>query len=162
MEEIIQAFIADLEKTLICPGEVTENQIRNWYRRNTTQFQVSENFGAVVQAIRDWAHHQHLIDEEFITAGKKSFPYLFRQIAENFDFEKVFTVMKATNWGWAVNGSEYTYIPTVDAIKESVLDKCRRVYAEESTIGSGGFWVSYDKEDGILIVQFIAVDWVAE
>ena len=60
------------------------------------------------------------------------------EVIENFDFEKVHTVMKILNWRWdGDNPGELPTIPTVEKMKEVVKDLFRSM---EDQIAKGDTW----------------------
>lgn len=89
-------------------------------------------------------------------------------IIENFDFKRVYTVMKALDWRWACV-CDNTRVPMVDEIMESakrLLDEVIESHlkdGENQHISTGGFEASLTvcEEDGIpdLSLKFVVEDW---
>jgi hypothetical protein len=94
---------------------------------------------------------QQLINEGYVD-GKKSFDYLFEKIHKYFDWQKVYTVMKALDWCWYMKEDTYA-IPNINAIQKSARELLFRVYEKGSgSISTGGFTAGY--EDGELWLVF--------
>lgn len=89
-------------------------------------------------------------------------------IIENFDFKRVYTVMKALDWRWACV-CDNTRVPMVDEIMESakrLLDEVIESHLEDGEnhqISTGGFEVAINicEDDGIpdLSLKFVVEDW---
>lgn len=94
---------------------------------------------------------QQLIDEEY-TNGKKSFDYVWHQVCENFDFNKVFTVMKALDWSWHFK-DERCGIPTPKTIMETARTMMFESYNDGFQCSSGGFTVGWDSGEMYLVFQ---------
>lgn len=102
---------------------------------------------------------QDLIDEDY-AEGKKSFQYLWNQILENFEWDRVYQVMKLLDWGWAVKDRKGLCIPNIEALQESAYSLCKDAYDEENNHASGGFYAAF--QDNILSLSFIVADWAAD
>ena len=69
------------------------------------------------------------------------------EVIENFDFEKVYEVMKMLNWKWdGDNPGELPTIPTVEKMKEVVKDLFRSM---EDQIAKGDTWSGCSPIDNI-------------
>lgn len=78
------------------------------------------------------------------------------EIMDNFDFEKVHTVMTALDWRWcSTNG-----VPEKSDLRRSAR-KMLRDCVELNRGGTGGFKVSIDRENGILTLLFVVEEWDA-
>lgn len=90
---------------------------------------------------------QELIDRGYVD-GKKSFKFLAEEIHENFDFKKVYDVMKAIDWHWYFGKDKYDKdlmgIPSIDTIKNTAYDLLKQSYDEEKQISTGGFSAWWD------------------
>ena len=105
--------------------------------------------------------------------GKKK---LIKEIIEEFDFERVKSVMDFLNWKWRRN--DESKVPTVDELKEEVKRLAKIAcssaiehrstvepgYVGPYTVGCGGFEVKAYLEDNDckvegLIVNFILEEW---
>lgn len=108
---------------------------------------------------------QDLIDQGY-AEGRKSFEHLWKQIEKNFQWEKVYTAMKALDWGWAMKLSDPTgalYIPNVVALKSEAYRLCKSVYDNrKGTTSTGGFQAGYIEEDNVLWLTFCLTEWSAE
>jgi hypothetical protein len=109
---------------------------------------------------------QEAIDKGY-KEGPKSFEHLYAQINKHFRFDRVYTAMKALDWGWAVKTSkpnmhnDVLYIPNVNALRQEVYRLCKEVYDQgKGQISTGGFTVSYF--DDVLSVSFTIEEWAAE
>lgn len=104
---------------------------------------------------------QELIDEG-INEGKKSFEYYWKQIVENFDFEKVAKVMAFLNWGWSMGNDmkKGLAIPDKNFLIEDCYEKCREVYETGKSYHSGGFEIDYNQYG--LSMKFVLEDWIAD
>jgi hypothetical protein len=78
----------------------------------------------------------------------KTFEELWKDIEENFDFEKVKKVMDFIEWKW--HNSDVNDVPTLEQIKYSTKGWCREAYekskrgGKRSSITScGGFTSKY-------------------
>ena len=78
------------------------------------------------------------------------------EIMDCFDFEKVHSCMVALNWHWFSAGG----VPEKHEIRSSARGILRECIAGRS-YGTGGFYASINKEDGVLSLQFIVADWDA-
>jgi hypothetical protein len=95
--------------------------------------------------------HTNIINMEEST--KPLFEELIKQIFEQLDFHRIYTVMKTLDWHWHVN--EQMYIPSVTALQQFVYDELLDVYNNESSmLSSGGFMFGYDREQQLLWVNF--------
>ena len=98
---------------------------------------------------------QDLINEGYAD-GKKSFEYLWNKIEKSFDFNKVYTAMKALDWHWCFHEENYG-IPRVDYLKEKARELLHDAYENgKGSIRSGGFivgceggelWINFSIED---------------
>lgn len=99
---------------------------------------------------------QELIDQGYVD-GQKSFRYLAQGVLDNFDFEKVYRVMKLLDWEWSFNDHEDYQkasrgIPSVQTLKKRVLELLQTAYDSKHNINTGGFYVEYD--NGHLCLSF--------
>jgi len=76
----------------------------------------------------------------------KTFDELWKDLEENFDWEKVHKVMVFMDWKWATFGG----VPNLEQIKYSANGWCRAVYEKSkrggkrsSTTTCGGFTAKY-------------------
>lgn len=69
-----------------------------------------------------------------------------KEILDFIDFEKINKVMNALDWKWATSKSD-TGIPTIDELKEQVKYLLRYAWDHKTSVGTGGFFVSYEDED---------------
>lgn len=81
-------------------------------------------------------------------------------IMENFDFDKVHSVMDYLDWKWfgTKNG-----IPTIDEIEDEAKRMLIDAAFEETTISCGGFKVTYkpddeNPDDPFILLEFILTD----
>jgi hypothetical protein len=102
---------------------------------------------------------QQLIDEGY-TDGKKSFEYLWQQIEENFQWQKVYDTMKMLDWHWHIHDEKYG-IPRVDTIRKEARRLCFNAYEQgKGSTSTGGFTASFF--DNILSLAFVVEDWAAD
>ena len=83
-----------------------------------------------------WLHKQNRIQE----------------ILDNFDFDKVQSVMQHLNWTWSL-GANTRGIPEIDDLKKLAKELLEDADANGYTIGSGGFEAK--KLGDELTLQFI-------
>ena len=78
------------------------------------------------------------------------------EILENFDFEKVYRVMKMLNWGWGTKG-----VPTLTQVILHARKRLADLIEQNETYSdSGGFLVEKHK-CGTLSLRFVVEDWEA-
>ena len=76
----------------------------------------------------------------------KTFDELWKDLEENFDWEKVHKTMVFLDWKWQFEG-----VPSIEKIKESSKKLLQQCYNEatlsdsvnKSSVGSGGLYASY-------------------
>jgi len=61
-----------------------------------------------------------------------------QEILDNFDFDKVQSVMQHLNWRWSL-GNNVIQVPTVDELKDMAKQLLEDADANSHNIGSGGF-----------------------
>lgn len=91
--------------------------------------------------------------------NRKSFETHWENIVDNFDFSKVYEVMKVLDWTWDRGGLQY--IPALDAIMDSAHKMCKMAY-DNGSCNSGGFQCYYSKEDDVLELSFSIENWATE
>jgi len=82
---------------------------------------------------------------------------------ENFDFQKMHTMMMAVDWEW---WSTDFKVPTVQELRGAAISLLSRSWDMETTISTGGFYAKYHPEETIgketyepvLELLFIAVE----
>ena len=93
-------------------------------------------------------------------------------VLENFDFEKVLTVMQSLDWRWAKSDLNSTCVPNIYQMKskarylldnsylELIKDKECKVY----TVGTGGFAATCSKYNGKydFVLQFVLTEYDSE
>lgn len=99
---------------------------------------------------------QQAIDEGYME-GQKSFEYLVKNILENFNFKRVYDVMKLLDWGWHIPEKDCLYIPTVEALKRAAYQHLKEAFDQKRTISTGGFTYGFD--DGHLFLDFTIEAW---
>ena len=79
-------------------------------------------------------------------------------IMDWFDFEKVHKTMRSLRWEWlgTVEG-----IPCLGEIKERARELLTNSIEQETSVGSGGFQVTYIPVEGFLKLEFIVSEWEA-
>jgi hypothetical protein len=88
----------------------------------------------------------------------EEFEKLWEQIEANFDWKKVYKVMKLLDWVWSMNGE--MGIPHIDTIKKNARGIAYTAFERGTTCTTAGFYASCD-EDG-LELKFILEDWFAD
>lgn len=88
----------------------------------------------------------------------KTFDEHWQEIENNFNFYKVYDVMKLLNWTWG-QGDDAS-IPSVRRIKARAKSLCHNAYKNEHTIGSGGFCATF--EGDIMWLEFTIEEWCTE
>ena len=88
----------------------------------------------------------------------EEFEKLWEQVEENFDWNKVYSVMKLLDWWWHTNNN--VSIPSPETIANSARAIAYRSFIDGLSHSAGGFYTSYD-EDG-LNVKFVVEYWHAE
>lgn len=87
---------------------------------------------------------------------KRTFEQHWEEIEENFDWKKVYRVMKLLDWTWGM--SEEASIPGIERIKKAARERCYGAFTNESGYsGSGGFLAQY--KDGCLDLKFVVEEW---
>lgn len=83
-------------------------------------------------------------------------------IMDNFNFERVYNVMKAIDWKWVKKDSSYG-VPTVDEIKEKAANLLwNLVNSDVNLISTGGLEVSKDfsdYDDPFIQLKFVVEEW---
>ena len=77
-------------------------------------------------------------------------------IMDWFDFEKVHKTMRSLRWEWlgTVEG-----IPCLGEIKERAIELLTNSIEQETSVGSGGFQVTYIPVEGFLKLEFVVSEW---
>ena len=80
------------------------------------------------------------------------------EIMNQFDFDRVLSVMRYLNWNWGMS------VPTMDEIKEMAFKLLTEAYAKDSySVSSGGFcatsFVNSDTGRIELSLEFILSSW---
>lgn len=83
------------------------------------------------------------------------------EIMDNFDFEKVAKVMEGLNWGW-VNSETDLKIPDVSELRKQARRLLTTALKENTSIATGGFKVTYLKDEKFLHLEFVVTDWDAQ
>jgi hypothetical protein len=82
------------------------------------------------------------------------------ELCDNFDWEKVRSVMLHLNWKWYRTGS--AEVPTIKAVKETVKELFQSAWRKRNVLhGTGGFKIIIDSY-GRATVEFVVVDWETE
>ena len=89
---------------------------------------------------------------------KHNFEYYWEQIEENFEWNKVYQVMKLLDWTWGLDAD--ASIPSVDMLKSEARRLCYYAHEEQTNISTGGFYAQA-YEDGISL-SFVLENWGAE
>lgn len=88
----------------------------------------------------------------------RTFEQHWEEIEENFDFERVYQVMKMLDWHWS-SSEESEGIPSVARIKRRAKEICLEAFSNKfGNCSTGGFYASYG--DGVLILGFHVDEWV--
>ena len=86
------------------------------------------------------------MNTEFCTgidnANKNKFEDMWHDIKCTFDFDRVYKVMKATDWTWGQG--ERASIPSPKMIEARARDLCMEVFKNKTTIETAGFSANYD------------------
>ena len=86
---------------------------------------------------------------------KREFEAIWKEIEQNFDFEKVYQVMKALDWHWYMGvtdeGDEINGIPTVKYIKIKAKHLCHETYIDGGGHSTGGFSTGIENDEIYLI-----------
>lgn len=77
-------------------------------------------------------------------------------IMDWFDFERVHKTMKVLRWQW-VGTEEST--PCMGEIREKARQLLTDAIEQETSVGSGGFQVTYIPTEGFLKLEFIISEW---
>lgn len=64
------------------------------------------------------------------------------EILDYFDFDRVHTVMKALDWGWATCNNK---VPSIEELKENAKYLLREAWERKSSVATGGFYAIYNK-----------------
>ena len=77
-------------------------------------------------------------------------------IMDWFDFEKVHKTMRSLRWEWlgTVEG-----IPCLGEIKERARELLTNSIEQETSVGSGGFQVTYIPVEGFLKLEVVVSEW---
>jgi hypothetical protein len=77
-------------------------------------------------------------------------------IMDWFDFERVHKTMRSLRWEWlgTVEG-----IPCLGEIKERARGLLTDSIEQETSVGSGGFQVTYIPVEGFLKLEFVVSEW---
>ena len=75
-----------------------------------------------------------------------------------FDFEKVHKTMKSLRWQW--DGAEEG-IPCMGEIREKARELLTDSIERETSVGYGGFQVTYIPVEGFLKLEFVVSEWDA-
>lgn len=88
--------------------------------------------------------------------GKKTFEEHWTEIEENFDWERVRSVMQFLDWTW--RGSPTP--PTITDLKLCAMERCQTVFRTDTSVSrSGGFVAEYHKEGDYLTLTFALDMW---
>jgi len=79
-------------------------------------------------------------------------------IMDWFDFERVHRTMKALRWEWV--GAEEK-IPCQGEIRERARQLLTDAIISQTSVGSGGFQVTYIPVEGFLKLEFVVSEWDA-
>lgn len=79
-------------------------------------------------------------------------------IMDWFDFDKVYKTMKALRWEW-VGAEEKT--PCHGEIRERARELLVNAIESDTSVGSGGFQVTYVPAEGFLKLEFVVSEWDA-
>ena len=77
-------------------------------------------------------------------------------IMDWFDFEKVHKTMRSLRWEWlgTVEG-----ITCLGEIRERARELLTNSIEQETSVGSGGFQVTYIPIEGFLKLEFVVSEW---
>lgn len=88
----------------------------------------------------------------------EEFEKLWEQIEENFDWNRVYQVMKLLDWAWSIKGE--MAIPIPETIKAHARASAWKSFEDKLQHSSGGIR-TYCDSDG-LGVTFELTDWFAD
>lgn len=94
-------------------------------------------------------------------SGMKSKKECIDQVMDWFDFNTVYRMMDAVDFGWSKGLDEFSE----PVLREWVRDQIEKAYYYETKqVGTGGFHIVWevDGEDHFLSVQFVGADWSTE
>ena len=97
---------------------------------------------------------EHLFGADF-TNIPRSYQMRIMDIMDNFDFEKVHSVMKFLNWKWVYSKSE-DGIPTIDELKNCAATLLIDAITDATSFSTGGFKAEY--YDGSITLLFCIED----
>lgn len=80
------------------------------------------------------------------------------EIMDNFDFGKVAKVMEGLNWRWA-NSETELQIPDVAELRKQARRLLKTALKENTGIATGGFKVTYLKDEKFLHLEFVVSEW---
>lgn len=86
-------------------------------------------------------------------ARKKEYDTMVREILDDFDFEKVHSVMNFLNWKWVNLG----HVPTVADLQAEASRLLVSLKGEPGIKGTGGLRASF-KQDGTLSLKCILTE----
>lgn len=116
------------------------------------QYNFVKKFGSLV-----WVFYLCFLIKKIAKMTSEKQQEAIDEIMDNFDFDKVFRVMKFLEWGWMDYG-----VPSVSDLRGTARVLLKECIKSKSDVSTGGLCAYYYEFDGIGVIlklKFVVEEW---
>lgn len=142
------------------PSEILEYGGKRVYAYNDEFGERHRNGGKPAEIHSDGRMFYYKHGELVWGENLEKFEEQIEEVMENFNFERVHSVMKYLKWSWHIEG-----VPSIEMIKNEakrllieVYNSCHKYGENQWSIATGGFQVVYKVNKGFSL-EFVIESW---